>query len=168
MDCSSPGSSVRETLQARIVERAASSRESSEPRGWTRVSYVSCAGRCVLYHVPPGKPWEPTFLVAPNRSNIVTNSAKTLKMVRIKTPQKQKYPSSCLMSETSQPFSFSSHFLWPVHSLPFLSFFSFALSSDWSSWAPALASSLLTLYLCVVSLIGQFIRGFKVQGFIGY
>ena len=28
------------------------------PRYWTRVSYISCIGRQVLYHMPPGKPKE--------------------------------------------------------------------------------------------------------------
>ena len=43
VDYSSPDSSVRGTLQARILKRVAvsSSRKSSQPRDWTRVSYVS-------------------------------------------------------------------------------------------------------------------------------
>ena len=43
MDCSPPGSSVHGVLQARILEWVAisSSRGSSWPRNWTRVSYVS-------------------------------------------------------------------------------------------------------------------------------
>ena len=48
MDRSPPGSSVHGVLQARILEWVAmpSSRESSQPRDRTRVSYVSCtAGR---------------------------------------------------------------------------------------------------------------------------
>jgi len=47
------------TLQARILEWVAvpSSRTSSQPRDWTRISYVSCIGRQVLYwQAPPGKP----------------------------------------------------------------------------------------------------------------
>ena len=52
MDCSLPGSSVHGILQARILEWAAvpSSRGSSQPRDQTRISYVSCIGRKVLYH----------------------------------------------------------------------------------------------------------------------
>ena len=52
MDCSLPGSSIHGILQARILEWVAmpSSRESSWPRDWTHVSYVSCIGRWVLYH----------------------------------------------------------------------------------------------------------------------
>ena len=52
MDCSLPGSSVHEILQARILERVVmpSSRGSSQPRDLTCVSYVSCIGRQVLCH----------------------------------------------------------------------------------------------------------------------
>ena len=47
MDCSLPGSSVHETVQARILEWAAISHstESSRPRDRTWVSCVSCTGR---------------------------------------------------------------------------------------------------------------------------
>ena len=43
MDCSPPGSSVRGILQARVWERAAiiSSRASSPPRDWTRISFTA-------------------------------------------------------------------------------------------------------------------------------
>ena len=52
MDSSPPGSSVHGTLQARILERVAIpfSMRSSQPNDRTRVSYVSCIGRQVLYH----------------------------------------------------------------------------------------------------------------------
>ena len=52
MDHSPPESSVHGILQARILEWVAmpSSRGSSPPRDRTRVSYVSCIGRWVLYH----------------------------------------------------------------------------------------------------------------------
>ena len=52
MNCSPPGSSVREILQARILECVAISysRGSSPPRDRTRISNVSCIGRQVLYH----------------------------------------------------------------------------------------------------------------------
>ena len=52
MDCSPPGSSVHGILQARILESVATSfsRRSSQPRGRTCISYVSCIGRRVLYH----------------------------------------------------------------------------------------------------------------------
>ena len=46
------GSSVQAIFQARIPEQIAISysRGSSQPRDQTCVSYVSCIGRCVLYH----------------------------------------------------------------------------------------------------------------------
>ena len=44
MDCSLPGSSVHGTIQARILDRVAmpTSRGSSQPRDWTRISCISC------------------------------------------------------------------------------------------------------------------------------
>ena len=50
MDCSSPGSSVHRTLQARILEWVAkpSSRGSSQATDQTHVSYISCTGRRIL------------------------------------------------------------------------------------------------------------------------
>ena len=52
MHCSPPGSSVHEILQPWILEWAAmlSSRGSSRPRDGTRVSYITCIGKQVLYH----------------------------------------------------------------------------------------------------------------------
>ena len=52
MDCSQPGSSLHEILQAREQEGVAifSSRGSSWPSDWAHVSYTSCIGRQVLYH----------------------------------------------------------------------------------------------------------------------
>ena len=51
-DCSPPGSSVHGILQARMLEWVAmpSSRGSSRPWDRTRVSYISCIVRWVLYH----------------------------------------------------------------------------------------------------------------------
>ena len=51
MDCSPPGSSVHGILQVRILEWVAisSSRGSSRPRDRTRVTWVSCIDRRVLY-----------------------------------------------------------------------------------------------------------------------
>ena len=50
---SPPGSSVHGILQARILEWVAmpSSRGSSLPRDQTRISFVPCIGRWVLYHL---------------------------------------------------------------------------------------------------------------------
>ena len=54
-DCSPPGSSVHEILQAEWAA-ISSSRGSSPPRDRTRVSYVSRIGRQVLFlPAPPGK-----------------------------------------------------------------------------------------------------------------
>ena len=52
MHCSPPGSSVHGILQARILEWVAmlSSRGSSRSREGTRVSYITCMGKQVLYH----------------------------------------------------------------------------------------------------------------------
>ena len=52
MDCNLPGSSVHGILQARILESVAtpSSRGSSQPRGQSHISYVSCICKWVLYH----------------------------------------------------------------------------------------------------------------------
>ena len=51
-NCSPPGSSVHGILQARVLKWVAmpSSRGSSWPRDWTRISYVPCLGRWVLQH----------------------------------------------------------------------------------------------------------------------
>ena len=73
MDCSPLGSSVHRILQARIIERAAipSSRGSSQPRDWTRVSYVSCTGWWVLYHTchleSPSALYQALYLVFNNQ-----------------------------------------------------------------------------------------------------
>ena len=47
MDCSLPGTSVHEILEARKLEWVAMpfSRGSSQSRDWTHISYVSCLGR---------------------------------------------------------------------------------------------------------------------------
>ena len=48
-----PGPSVHGILQARILEWIAMPfpRGSSQPRDWTHVSYISCIGKQVLYHL---------------------------------------------------------------------------------------------------------------------
>ena len=53
MDCSQPGSSLHAILQARILEWVAmlSSRESSQPRDQTHISYVPCIRREVKLSV---------------------------------------------------------------------------------------------------------------------
>ena len=53
MDCSPPGSSVHGISQARILEWAAIafSRGSFPPRDQISITYVSCTGRLILYHL---------------------------------------------------------------------------------------------------------------------
>ena len=52
MDCSLPGSSAHGIFQARVLELFAifSSRVSSQLRDWTRIFWVSCIGKQILYH----------------------------------------------------------------------------------------------------------------------
>ena len=52
MDCSPPSSSVCGILQARILEWIVISSSSVSPwtRDQTRISCISCIGKCVLYH----------------------------------------------------------------------------------------------------------------------
>ena len=52
MDSNPPGSSVHGIFKARILEQVAISysKGSSQPRDQTRISGVSCLGRCILYH----------------------------------------------------------------------------------------------------------------------
>ena len=58
MNGSLPGSSVHGILQARIVEWIAmlSSKESSQPRDQTHISYISCMNRQILYEETSGEP----------------------------------------------------------------------------------------------------------------
>ena len=52
LDCSPPGASVHEILQARILEWVAISysRGSSPAKDQTCISSISCTGRQILYH----------------------------------------------------------------------------------------------------------------------
>ena len=64
VDCCPPGSSVHGILQACVLEWVAmpSSRGSSQPRDQTRIFYVPCIGRQVLYHeCQLGSPYFPTI-----------------------------------------------------------------------------------------------------------
>ena len=58
-DCSPLSSSAHGILQAKILEWVAmpSSRGSSQPRDWTRVSYISCISRQVLHHCATWEAW---------------------------------------------------------------------------------------------------------------
>ena len=51
MDCSLPGSSVHGIFQATILEWVSmlSSRGSSQPKDGTRVSFISCIDKQILY-----------------------------------------------------------------------------------------------------------------------
>ena len=76
MDSTPPGSSVSGILQARILEWVAmpSSRESSQPRDQTCISYVFCIGRWVLYHLRhQGSPIIPIFHKSSQISQILTS-----------------------------------------------------------------------------------------------
>ena len=57
MGCSPPGSSVRGTFQARLLEWVAISysRKSSQPRDWTHISCISCTAGVVFTTDPPEK-----------------------------------------------------------------------------------------------------------------
>ena len=73
MVCSPPGSSVHRIFQARILEWVAmpSSRESSQLRDGTHISYVSCVGRQVLYHWSHlGSPFRCIILVIPHNTPV--------------------------------------------------------------------------------------------------
>ena len=65
MDCSPPGSSVHGILWARILEWAAmpSSRGSSPPRNWTRVSCGSCIAGGFFITEPSRKPLKGQWLL---------------------------------------------------------------------------------------------------------
>ena len=79
MDCSPPGSSVHGSLQARILEWVAIlfSRASSRPRDQTRVSYVSCIGRRVLYHCATWEAILPEPSTTPGRTGPVCSLSGT-------------------------------------------------------------------------------------------
>ena len=66
MDCSLPGSSVHEILQARILEGVAmpSSRGSSQPRDRTRISFGSCTAGGFFTAEPWGKAYLATEFCA--------------------------------------------------------------------------------------------------------
>ena len=65
VDCSPPGSSVHESSQARILEWVAIffSRVSSRAREQSRVTYISCTGRCILYCWATGEAQTGSYLL---------------------------------------------------------------------------------------------------------
>ena len=93
-DCSPPGCSVHGILHARILEWVAisSSRGSSKPRDQTRVSYISCVGRRVLYQ--PAPPWK-THLMPHTRANSQGIRGFLKKSETIKVKKTNKYLYNC-------------------------------------------------------------------------
>ena len=71
MNCSAPGSTVHGVVQARILEWVAisSSRGSSKPRDQTRISFISCVGRWILYHCAT---WEALVIVTKSCLTLAT------------------------------------------------------------------------------------------------
>ena len=60
INCGLPGSSIHRILQAGVVEwgAIAFSRGSSQPRDWTRISYISCIGRLAGRFFTTGATWD--------------------------------------------------------------------------------------------------------------
>ena len=77
MDCTLPGFSVHEILQARILEWIAmsSSRGSSQPRNPTCVSNISCFGRHILYHWATWEAWFMVILIS-YQASLITQLVK--------------------------------------------------------------------------------------------
>ena len=109
MDCSLPSSSVHGILQARIPEWVAvpSSRRSSWPRYWTCISYISCIGRQVLYHTPPGKPKEGWVLKNWCFQTVVLESPLDCKEIQ---PIQHKGNQPWIVTERTDP---EAPILWP-------------------------------------------------------
>ena len=78
MDYSTPGSSIHGILQARILEWIAmpSSRETSQSRDQTGVSYVACICKQVLYHL--GSPAPQTYSQDKYTLQIFLNKAELI------------------------------------------------------------------------------------------
>ena len=125
MDHSLPGSSDHRILQARILKWVASFRGSTRPKDQTYVSYVSCIGRWLLYHLAPsGKPATRTSFL--QRDLLIYNSY-TIQFVHIKVQfnsfgtftQLGNYHQNHIKTflsaqrEISYPLGFIPHFLLP-------------------------------------------------------
>ena len=63
LDCSQPGSSGHRISQARILDWVAisSCRDLCTPRHWTCISWISCIGRGILYHLATWEAWPLTL-----------------------------------------------------------------------------------------------------------
>ena len=96
MDCSPPGSFCPWNLPGKNtgVGCHSFSRGSCQTRDWSRVSWVFCIGKQIIYHCTTWKAnntesnvnhvsWPKKPKHETNRSNVVTNSVKTLKIVHI-------------------------------------------------------------------------------------
>ena len=80
MDSRPPGSSIHGILQASILEWIATpfSRGSSRPRDQTRVSFISCTGRWILYHCATRSSIKMEIKMASCVCVLVTQSCLTL------------------------------------------------------------------------------------------
>ena len=109
MDCSLPSASVHGILQARLPEWVAmpSSRRSSWPRCWTRVFYISCIGRQVLYPMPLGKPKEGWALKNWCFQTVVLESPLNCKEIQ---PVQPKGNQPWIITERTDP---EAPILWP-------------------------------------------------------
>ena len=102
MDCSTPGSSVHVIFQAGILEQIliSYSRRSSQPRDWTCISWVSCAGRWILSHCA-----EPS-----RKTSVISNQLLKVKCYHLASivlapiiPIAVDEPSSTMVSPTISP-----------------------------------------------------------------
>ena len=73
-DCSRPGSSVHEILQARTLQQVAisSSRGASQHRKWTHTSCISCIGGRFFTTEPPEKP---NIYTKDNQNSVSTSAS---------------------------------------------------------------------------------------------
>ena len=103
-DCSLPGSSVHGILRARILEWVTmpSSRGSCWPRFWTHISYVSCIGRWVLYHL--------CHLGSPCKT-INSHNKKVLKQSELKNKTHHRFQSLEFTEAAFRKGLFLYHFL---------------------------------------------------------
>ena len=105
MDWGFSGSSVHGVLQARTLEWVAmpSSRGSSQPRGRTHSSYISCGARRVLYHL-----------------NIFNKSIFLYYVCRKKIKQMFQLPTGILLLCTYDKFSYFTYLLNVLSTFHFL------------------------------------------------
>ena len=140
MDNRPPGSSVHGILQARILEWVAisSSRGSSWPRNRTCIS-VSCIGRWILYHLPPGKLYFTSYFSLIPIPNLFTSNHISCSFSLLHIFQFSFLCKKC-RKFLQYPFEFNSLFkekssfiLW-VFSGPYQPRFDLALLFNISTW----------------------------------